>query len=40
MVPEILRRFDMQMAHDRGWKTFNAAFITQSDVIVKLSARE
>ncbi|KAJ8107714.1 hypothetical protein OPT61_g8679 [Boeremia exigua] len=32
-VPEILRRFTVKMAHDRPWKTHNATFIMQSDVI-------
>ena len=39
IVPEILRHFDMHMAHGRPWKTRNAGFNKQSDVIVKLTAR-
>ncbi|KAH8730154.1 pisatin demethylase [Phaeosphaeriaceae sp. PMI808] len=39
-IAEILRRFDMEMAHQREWKTCNAGFVTQSDVIVNLTARE
>jgi hypothetical protein len=39
VVPEILRRFDIQMAHGREWKTWNAGFIKQSDVVVSLRAR-
>ena len=38
-APEVLRHFDMHMAHDRPWKTKNAGFNKQSDVIVKLTAR-
>ncbi|KAF1835002.1 pisatin demethylase [Decorospora gaudefroyi] len=38
LVPELLRRFDMQRAHDRPWKTRNAGFIKQKDVIVKLAS--
>ncbi|KAI4714964.1 hypothetical protein J4E89_000648 [Alternaria sp. Ai002NY15] len=39
LVPELLRCFDMHMAHDRPWKTFNAGFVRQSDVIVRLAVR-
>jgi hypothetical protein len=39
LVPEVLRRFDIQMAHGREWKTWNAGFIKQSDIIVNLTAR-
>ncbi|KAE8825855.1 hypothetical protein HRS9139_08965 [Pyrenophora teres f. teres] len=39
IAPEILRHFDMHMAHDRPWKTRNSGFNKQSDVIVKLTAR-
>jgi len=28
----------MSMAHDREWKTWNAAFVKQSDIIVNLKA--
>jgi hypothetical protein len=39
LLPEILRRFSLEMAHDRPWKTRNSFFIKQSDVIVKVSHR-
>ena len=39
LIPEILRRFEMNMAHDRLWKTKSAGFVVQSDVVVKLGAR-
>ncbi|KAI4665696.1 uncharacterized protein J4E78_003160 [Alternaria triticimaculans] len=39
LVPELLRCFDMRMAHDRPWKTFNAGFVRQSDVVVRLAVR-
>ncbi|KAH7389610.1 pisatin demethylase [Phaeosphaeria sp. MPI-PUGE-AT-0046c] len=40
LVPELLRRFDIEMAHGREWKTWNAGFIKQSDVVVNLKVRE
>jgi hypothetical protein len=40
LVPEILRKFDLEMAHGRDWKTWNAGFIKQTDVVVKIKARE
>jgi hypothetical protein len=40
VVPEILRRFHLEMAHGREWKTWNAGFIKQSDVLVNLKARD
>jgi cytochrome P450 len=39
VVPELLRHFDFEMAHDRPWKTRNAAFIKQTDVIVNVRRR-
>ncbi|KAI4932829.1 hypothetical protein J4E85_003230 [Alternaria conjuncta] len=39
LVPELLRCFDMHMAHDRPWKTFNAGFVRQRDVIVRIAVR-
>lgn len=39
LLPELLRQFDMRMAHDEPWKTRNAGFIKQSNVIVKLKER-
>ncbi|RMZ66182.1 pisatin demethylase [Pyrenophora seminiperda CCB06] len=39
VAPEILRHFDMHMAHDRPWKTTNTGFNKQRDVIVKLTTR-
>jgi cytochrome P450 len=40
VVPEILRWFHLEMAHGREWKTWNAGFIKQSDVLVNLKARD
>jgi cytochrome P450 len=39
VVPEILRRFTVRMAHDQPWKTRNATFIMQSNVICRLERR-
>jgi cytochrome P450 len=39
LIPELLRSFDMQMAHNRSWKTRNGGFVRQTDVIVKLAVR-
>jgi hypothetical protein len=39
IIPELLRHFDMRMAHDRPWKTRNGGFIKQTDVIVRLAER-
>ncbi|KAF2728074.1 cytochrome P450 [Polyplosphaeria fusca] len=39
LLPEVLRRFNVQMAHDQPWKTRNSFFIKQSDMIVKVSRR-
>ena len=39
IVPEILHRFDFKMAHDRPWKTHNATFNMQSDVICRFTRR-
>ncbi|KAF3001857.1 Cytochrome P450 monooxygenase acrts1 [Curvularia kusanoi] len=40
VVPEILRHFTVRMAHDQPWKTRNATFIMQSNVICKLERRD
>lgn len=40
VVPDILRHFRVEMAHDRARKTINAAFVFQSDVIVKVTTRK
>jgi hypothetical protein len=40
VVPEILRQFELSMAHGREWRTWNAGFIRQSDVVVNLKVRE
>lgn len=39
LVPEILRHFDVSMAHDRPWKTQDTWFHTQTDVIVNIRRR-
>jgi hypothetical protein len=39
LVPEILRRFTVEMAHDEPWKTHNATFVLQSNVICKIKRR-
>jgi cytochrome P450 len=39
IVPELLRHFDVEMAHNRPWKTRNAGFIKQKDVIVNVRRR-
>jgi hypothetical protein len=40
IVPEILRHFEFEMAHDREWKTHNAAFKIQTGVECFLTRRE
>ncbi|KAF2709865.1 cytochrome P450 [Pleomassaria siparia CBS 279.74] len=40
LVPEVLRRFNLKMAHDRPWKLSNRWFHKQSDVIVRVTRRE
>jgi hypothetical protein len=40
IVPEILRHFDFEMAHDVEWKTYNAAFKIQTGVICYLQRRD
>ena len=40
LVPEVLRHFDISMAHDRPWKTQDTWFHTQSDVVVNLKQRQ
>lgn len=39
VVPAILRTFTVEMAHDRPWKTHNASFIVQTDVVCRLRRR-
>ncbi|KAF2200696.1 cytochrome P450 [Delitschia confertaspora ATCC 74209] len=39
LVPEVLRTFRMEMAHDRPWTTSNRWFNKQSDIIVKIKHR-
>lgn len=39
LIPEVLRHFDMKMAHNRPWKTRNAGFLKQKDIIVNLTLR-
>ena len=39
VVPEILRRYRVEMAHDQPWTTRNATFIMQSNVLCKLERR-
>lgn len=39
LVPELLRRFNLEMAHDRPWTTSNRWFHKQTDLIVKVSRR-
>ncbi|KAI8931128.1 Cytochrome P450 monooxygenase acrts1 [Plenodomus lindquistii] len=40
LVPEMLRLFTVEMAHDGPWKTHNASFILQSNIICNLKRRE
>ncbi|KAF1948861.1 cytochrome P450 [Byssothecium circinans] len=39
LVPEILRHFDISMAHDRPWKTEDYWFHKQTDIIVDIRRR-
>ncbi|USP76766.1 uncharacterized protein yc1106_04040 [Curvularia clavata] len=39
LIPELLRRFDMHLVHDKPWRTQNAGFIKQKDIIVRLTPR-
>ncbi|RYO34967.1 hypothetical protein AA0111_g3638 [Alternaria arborescens] len=39
LVPHILRHFTVEMAHDGPWKTHNATFLLQSNVICKVKRR-
>ncbi|KAF2801150.1 cytochrome P450 [Melanomma pulvis-pyrius CBS 109.77] len=39
VTSEILRHFTPEMAHDRPWKTHNATFVMQSDVICRFKRR-
>ncbi|KAF2851926.1 cytochrome P450 [Plenodomus tracheiphilus IPT5] len=39
LVPEILRHFDLKMAHDRPWKTSDRWFNKQMDVLVNVTRR-
>lgn len=40
MTAEVLRHFTFEMAHDRPWKTHNASFNVQTDVICRLERRK
>lgn len=40
VVPEILRRFELRMSHDKPWKVYNATFILQEGVTVNAKRRE
>ena len=40
VVPEILRLYTVEMAHDKPWKTYNATFVLQSNVICNVTRRE
>ena len=39
LVPEVIRHFDISMAHDRPWKTQDTWFHTQKDIIVNIQRR-
>ncbi|KAH7067852.1 cytochrome P450 [Paraphoma chrysanthemicola] len=39
LVPEVLRHFDLKMAHDRPWTTCDQWFHKQTGIIVKVSRR-
>jgi hypothetical protein len=39
LVPEFFRLFTIEMAHDQPWKTHNATFVLQSNVICKVKRR-
>ncbi|KAF2864810.1 pisatin demethylase [Massariosphaeria phaeospora] len=39
LIPEVLRHFCIEMAHNRPWKTRNAGFVKQKDIIVNLTTR-
>ncbi|KAF2023029.1 cytochrome P450 [Setomelanomma holmii] len=39
LVPELLRHFDLEMAHDRPWTTQNRWFHKQIDLVVKVARR-
>ncbi|OAG25518.1 cytochrome P450 [Alternaria alternata] len=39
LIPHILRHFTVEMAHDGPWKTHNATFLLQSNVICKVKRR-
>ncbi|KAF2132974.1 cytochrome P450 [Dothidotthia symphoricarpi CBS 119687] len=39
LVPELLHRFSIEMAHDQPWKTRNATFVLQSNVICRFTRR-
>ncbi|KAH7413960.1 cytochrome P450 [Phaeosphaeria sp. MPI-PUGE-AT-0046c] len=40
LVPEILRRFDLQMSHDRPWSTCNRWFHKQDGLAVRVKRRK
>ncbi|KAH9882373.1 hypothetical protein J1614_000609 [Plenodomus biglobosus] len=39
LVPEVLRHFDLKMAHDRPWKTSDRWFNKQTDLLVNVTRR-
>jgi hypothetical protein len=39
IVPEVLRRYDIEMAHDQPWSTFVALFVTQWNVVCNIKRR-
>lgn len=40
LVPEVLRHFDLKMAHERPWTLSNRWFHKQTDVVVKVARRQ
>jgi hypothetical protein len=40
IVPEIIRRYDFKLTHDRAWTTHNAAFNVQQGVTCKFQKRQ
>jgi hypothetical protein len=39
IVPEVLRRYNIEMAHDQPWNTFVALFVTQWNVVCNIKKR-
>ena len=39
VTAEVVHRFEFEMAHDQPWKTHNATFLLQSNVICKVKRR-